>query len=257
MTSHEKTLLTSLESELKAVKKAREALGDRAPAVGRDRTGDRDSGRGGRGDFGSRGGRGGRDGVLGKRRRDSESEGDSDVPEDVQRIPMPRDTPPPFPKEVLDKWHQARRDRWARDHPESAASNNTQSSSGGTNANSTPLANNGRSAGFNARREERGNNEAEKERPKVEAKTVYESAPVVRDLRKEAVAFVPAVVRKKLEKGRGAGGLLEPEEADRLEREGYLGGGKSKSESLGAGAAKQEAEPTKNVQMEEVDDEDG
>lgn len=165
---------------------------------------------------------------MGKRRRDSESEGDSDIPDDVKRIPMPRDTPPPFPKEVLDRWYQARRDRFAREKGEGAG-----------NANHTPLGGNDRGV---------GGRERESERPKVvvEAKTVYESKPVVRDLRKEAVAFMPAVVRQKLEKGKGVGGLLEPEEADRLEKEGYMGGSR-----------KAEDEKRKNVEMEEVEDEDG
>ena len=60
------------------------------------------------------------------------------------------------------------------------------------------------------------------------------------------------MVRKKLEKGKGAGGLLEPEEADRLEREGYLGmkeaGGKNDKDGNGV---------RKGVEMEEVEDEDG
>ena len=54
------------------------------------------------------------------------------------------------------------------------------------------------------------------------SKTVYESPAILRDLRKEAVsAFMPTVVRAKLQKAKGQGGLLQPEEADRLEREGY------------------------------------
>ena len=58
-----------------------------------------------------------------------------------------------------------------------------------------------------------------------QAKTTYESAPQVRDLRREAVArFVPDVVRKKQEVVRGSGGLVEPEVLDRLEREGYVQG---------------------------------
>lgn len=60
-------------------------------------------------------------------------------------------------------------------------------------------------------------------------KTTYESAPQMRDLRKEAVnRFVPDVVRRKQEavKGTGpAGRLIEPEEMDRLEAEGYVVGG--------------------------------
>lgn len=35
--------------------------------------------------------------------------------------------------------------------------------------------------------------------PKQEAKITYESAPVLRDLRKEAAAFVPVAVKRKLE----------------------------------------------------------
>jgi hypothetical protein len=35
-------------------------------------------------------------------------------------------------------------------------------------------------------------------------------------------AFVPTAVQKKLNKGRGQGGLMEPEEADQLEKEGYI-----------------------------------
>jgi hypothetical protein len=171
---------------------------------------------------------------------------------------MPRDTPPPFPKEVLDKWYQARRDRWARDHP-SQTSNNNNNNNHSSSANSIPLTQNERSAGFESRRaqqqqggSEGGEGDGEgRKRVEVEAKTVYESAPVVRDLRKEAVAFVPAVVRKKLEKGKGAGGLLEPEEADRLEREGYLG------TSGGSGGERGSTAAGKNVQMEEVDDEEG
>jgi hypothetical protein len=55
-----------------------------------------------------------------------------------------------------------------------------------------------------------------------QAKTTYESAPQLRDLKKEAVArFVPSVVRKKLEVVKGSGGLVEPEELDRLEKAGY------------------------------------
>ncbi|ORY00374.1 WW domain binding protein 11-domain-containing protein [Clohesyomyces aquaticus] len=54
---------------------------------------------------------------------------------------------------------------------------------------------------------------------------VYESAPQVRDLQKEAAQFVPAAVaaKRKLAKGDVQGKLMEPEEFDKLEREGYLG----------------------------------
>ena len=109
---------------------------------------------------------------------------------------MPRDTPPPIPKEVLDQWYEKRR--------------------ASRNANDTPL---GQSRGHESKQEE--NTPAPT--PAVESKTVYEAKPVVRDLRKEAVsAFMPTAVRMKMQKGSGQGGLMEPEEADQLEREGYL-----------------------------------
>lgn len=248
-------MLEGLERDLKAVKKAREALGDAAPKFGsggsRQERGERD-GRGERG--GMRGGRGGRGGgVLGKRRRDDgESSEESDVPEDVKSIPMPRDTPPPVPKEVLDKWYQKRRERIAAQYP-SQAQDRSSGSRGGTNANNTPLGANDRGVGGGGRE----GGEAQK-RVVEEAKTVYEAKPAIRDLRKEATSFVPAAVRMKLEKARGQGGLVEPEEADVLERAGYLGR-KEKSEDVEGGAREgfTAQKGSRTVQMEEVDDEDG
>ncbi|KAI1379129.1 WW domain binding protein 11-domain-containing protein [Hypoxylon crocopeplum] len=175
LTKHEESVLEGLERDLKSVVKAREVLGDRAPSFGRS-GGFRDDGQG-------------NSGVLGKRRRGGDdASSDSDVPDDVKNIPMPRDTPPPVPKEILDKWYAKRR--------------------AARNANDTPLGDRNRQAPPPA---------------PVESKTVYEAKPVVRDLRKEAVsAFMPTAVRMKMEKSKGQGGLMEPEEADRLEREGYL-----------------------------------
>ncbi|KAF9884455.1 hypothetical protein FE257_001716 [Aspergillus nanangensis] len=91
----EKQILEALEKDLRAVQKAREALGDKAPKFERS-----ESGRGG---FGGHRGRGD-GGVLGKRRRDDrgrfghETES-SETDEEVRKIPMPRDTPPPIPRE--------------------------------------------------------------------------------------------------------------------------------------------------------------
>jgi hypothetical protein len=164
--------------------------------------------------------------VLGKRRRDSEdaSSSDSDVPDDVRRIPMPRDTPPPIPKEILDEWYAKRR------------------------------------AKRNAERASEAEQRQDSEKPAapvIEAKTVYEAKPIVRDLRKEAVsAFMPAAVRTKIEKVKGQGGLLEPEEADQLEREGYLRAREStrlqpEQSQLGEDAG------VRRVTMEEVADEEG
>ena len=97
LTNHEKNVLEGLEKDLKAVRKAREALGEAALKFGSGRTG----GDGLRGGFGgSRGSRGGE--VLEERRRDGDGEesSDNDVPEDVKSIPMP------IAKEVLDKWYR-------------------------------------------------------------------------------------------------------------------------------------------------------
>lgn len=147
---------------------------------------------------------------------------------------MPRDTPPPIPKEVMDKW-------WAKRRAKRNA-----------NANSEPL---GRDRGIGGEDSSRqGSATATTPAPVVEAKTIYEAKPMVRDLRKEAVAFVPAVVRSKLDKSQGKGSLMEPEEADRLEQEGYL------KPAPGAQPTEMEMDATpgpRHVVMEEVqDDED-
>jgi hypothetical protein len=229
-------MLEELERDLKAVKRAREALGDKAPIFGSGTRGGKDGERGG--------GRGGA--VLGKRRRgvdEMESE-ESDIPDDVKSIPMPRDTPPPIPKDILDKWYQARRERHGYgDGPPGRQ---------GTNANTTPL---GDTSRFRRDPGEGSNTESLPPRPAVEAKTVYEAAPVIRDLRKEAVnAFVPAVVRMKLQKAKGLGGLVEPEEADRLEKEGYLGTGTR--ETSGQQEKRSSRDP-RAAMVEEAEDEDG
>jgi len=250
LTSHEKSLLEGLEKDLRAVQKAREALGDAAPKFG---SGTSRGGDGGRGGLGSaRGGRGGA--ILGKRRRDEEESSDSDIPEDVKAIPMPRDTPPPIPKEVLDRWYQARRERNNYNKGENAGR--------GTNANMTPLGQNDRRGAHLDGLPERPGSGPGSEVPKVEAKIVYEAKPVVRDLRKEAVAFVPAAVRLKMDKGKGVGGLLEPEEADRLEREGYLGTSRFEERSGSArrgldGERDTIQSGSRGVTLEEVEDEDG
>ncbi|OBT68455.1 hypothetical protein VE03_02946 [Pseudogymnoascus sp. 23342-1-I1] len=236
LTAHEARLKEELEKDLKAVRKARETLGDKAPVLGRRR----DDGEGGR-DGGRDGGRGG--GVLGKRRRDGGrgEESESDVPEEVAGVPMPRDTPPPIPKEVLDKWYQARRDRWAANNPQAAQDRGRGGE--GSSANAMPLGANAREVGTGGREERRP------KAPPVEAKTVYEAKPAIRDLRREAVsAFVPAAVRMKMEKAGGRGGLVEEAEAEALERGGYWKGGGG-----GKGDGKEES---KRVTLEEVEDED-
>jgi hypothetical protein len=58
--------------------------------------------------------------------------------------------------------------------------------------------------------------------PAAPAQTVYSSAPQLRDLKKEATRFMPAAVAAQKARVKGQGRLLEPEEADRLEKVGYL-----------------------------------
>ncbi|GJN67360.1 hypothetical protein ACCO45_010599 [Purpureocillium lilacinum] len=217
LSSREEQVLEGLEKELKAVKKARDTLGDKAPTFHQRRDGDS------------------RHGVLGKRRRGTEdaSSSDDDVPEDVRRIPMPRDTPPPIPKDVLDEWYAKRR---ARRNAENAA---RQDARGETD-------------------KDKDTDKAKQAAPVVEHKTVYEAKPVIRDLRQEAVsAFVPAAVQAKMMKGKGQGGLMEPEEADRLEREGYLKttaevGEQPKSEPPGP----ENAAVSLSATVEDIEDED-
>jgi hypothetical protein len=76
----------------------------------------------------------------------------------------------------------------------------------------------------------RSNRHTQTEEPKIEPKKatlVYEAAPQVRDLRKEAVKFMPASVAQKMKLAKGEGRLLEPEEFDKLKDEGYMNVGKS------------------------------
>lgn len=185
--------------------------------------------------------------MLGKRRRDDEdvSSDDSDVPEDVKRIPMPRDTPPPIPKAILDEWWAKRR---AKRNKEQEEAGKERGGGGGGGANALPL---GKDRGIGGGREEK--EKSTTPTPVAEPKVVYEAKPIVRDLRKEAVsAFVPTAVRMKMQKSKGVGGLMEPEEADRLEREGYL---KTKSgEAQTTGTSDNRTQRT--VTMEEVDDDE-
>ncbi|KAF2839753.1 hypothetical protein M501DRAFT_1003199 [Patellaria atrata CBS 101060] len=140
-------------------------------------------------------GRGG-DSVLGKRRRSGYGEeGDSsETDEDVRDIPMPRDTPPPLP----------RREK---------RSNNPNLTPLGVSPDGVRLPH------------------ALPSKPIVESKTVYEAAPVHRDLRKEATRFVPAAVQVKFKAARGEGRLLEPEELEKLEQAGYKDAKKAAKEA--------------------------
>ncbi|KMP09408.1 hypothetical protein CIRG_09577 [Coccidioides immitis RMSCC 2394] len=223
----DKQILEGLERDLKAVKKAREALGDRAPKFGggESRHRDTDSDRA----------------VLGKRRRNGwdqrrRHDDSSDTDESVRNIPMPRDTPPPIPRQCLRRGP-------ARDNEG----------------------------------EEKRQTHGLPEKPPVEARTVYESAPVIRNLQQEAVSkFVPAAVRVKQAAVKGQGRLVEPEELDRLEKEGYTSTTQASGPAANAERTDSETKPTsanldaatlaeeeerfrrelKHVQIEEVEDEE-
>lgn len=54
------------------------------------------------------------------------------------------------------------------------------------------------------------------------AQIVYEAAPQVRDFLKEATKFMPTAVANKMKLAKGEGRLLEPEEFDKLQDEGYM-----------------------------------
>ncbi|KAL6721898.1 hypothetical protein ACLMJK_001003 [Lecanora helva] len=186
--------LEEAEKDVARVKKAREALGDRAPTLNtsrrrENRPEDNVNTRG-------RGGYGG----LGKRRREDqeqESSG-SETDESVRRIPWPKDTPPPIPRQR---------------HGRSQYSSDANTESLGTDRRLL---------------HERSDLHHLEEPyttlpPKPTVRTTYESAPQVRDLKKEATAkFIPAAVRRKVDAAKGKGGaLLEEEEVAKLEKEGY------------------------------------
>ncbi len=186
----EKQILEGLEKDLRAVRKAREALGEKAPQYGNK------SGQSWREGGDDRG----KDGTLGKRKwngerkqhseKGQEQSSGSETDESVRRIPMPKDTPPPIPQRRINRH--------------------------GTSANAEPLA--------GSRGGERQPNDVVSTQIAVQPKTTYESAPQIRDLRKEAIGrFIPNIVRKKQDAIKGPGKLVEPEELDQLEREGYIG----------------------------------
>jgi hypothetical protein len=190
----EKSILDELEKDLRAINRARDALGDKAPRFGS-----------GSGSYRRDGDGNGHGNVLGKRRHDGQrkefqeptSDNGSVTDEDVRRIPMPKDTPPPLP-------------RSHRRPPQHQ----------GTDANNEPL-------GVG-----QGTDRMALPAKPLQTQTTYTSAPQIRDLKLEAVKrFVPNIVRKKQQAVRGVGGLVEPEELDRLEMEGYGAGAGAKKDS--------------------------
>jgi len=195
LSARDQKQLEEAEKDLARVRKAREALGDKAPTFKSNRG--REDGGSGRG-YGGRGRERGGYGGLGKRGREEESSG-SETDENVRRIPWPKDTPPPIPRQRQDR----------QDRPRHS-----------TNANSEPLGAQRRIP------DQEGEIVPDITLPVKSVpttRTTYESAPQVRDLRQEATArFVPSAVKRKTDATRGKGGkLLEEEEVQRLESEGY------------------------------------
>lgn len=172
----DKEALNQLEKDLRGVKRARDALGDAAPKFAERRDGGdaRAEQRERRAQQHQQ--------HLGKRRRDADDAHDSgsETDPDVRAIPMPRDTPPPIPRQTF-KDPQVGPDGVRVPHA----------------LPSKPIA-------------------------PAPAQTVYSSAPQVRDLKKEAVRFLPAAVQVQKARVKGQGRLLEPEEMDRLEKAGYV-----------------------------------
>ena len=131
---------------------------------------------------------------------------------------MPRDTPPPIP----------------RQRPRSSVGGQ------GSNANMVPL---GDGRGHLQDQQSAVPDLSLPPKPVATVQKVYESAPQVRDLRKEATQkFMPTVVKRKIDASKGRGRLLEEDEVEKLEQEGY-GSAKGKVETVGAGGVMVDAAP--------------
>ena len=184
----DKETLAQLEKDLRGVKRARDAAGDAAPVF---KTWEKKDVRSEQ--------RERRQG-LGKRRRDdgdaeaaAEAEAGSETDDEVRRIPMPRDTPPPIPRQQRERFHDPQVDAEGNRVPH------------GLPAKPVPAA-----------------------PPQI----TYGSAPQLRDLKKEAVRFMPSIVAQQKQRMSGKGGrLLEPEEADQLEKAGYVAAKKAAEEA--------------------------
>ncbi|KAK6330066.1 hypothetical protein TWF718_003494 [Orbilia javanica] len=162
---HERKTLEELEKDVKAVKKAREALGVPQQQE-RGQQGDRGRGDRGRGGFRGRGGGGGRGGFDGRQRRegrpgDNGEDSDSSTASSVADIPLPTGPPP------LKQLQIGRKDA----EPLPAHLKGLPSKPGAAGTESGTKA----------------------PQPVV---TTYSSAPVMRDLRKEAAVFMPAAVQR-------------------------------------------------------------
>ena len=150
---------------------------------------------------------------LGKRRRDEEDAQGSDTDPEVREIPMPRDTPPPIPRAPRDKFVDPQIGPDGKRVPHTLPAK--------------PIT-------------------------AAPSQTVYSAAPQIRDLKKEAVKFMPSVVAAQKKRVRGEGRLLEPEEIDRLEKSGYYAAQKA-TEEAGKEAALKQANTLQAADMQGVD----
>ena len=254
--AREKTILEGLEKDVRAIRKAREFVGDKG--------GRRD----GKGDVGGHGG-----GVLGKRSHDgqarrpprtsqlhsganntplrgnrlgSQQDSGSETDESVRNIPMPRDTPPPAPR-FQNNRHSQRSSEQSHINNYNGAPHNPESSAIPGQPHALP------------------SKPAIRSQPSA-PQTTYSSAPQLRDLKREAVSrFVPDIVRKNQALVSGSGGsrggatggvggrLPEPEEMDRLEKSGYYLDGRRKGGAGGGRAVEEEHEERGRDMVEETD----
>jgi F0F1-type ATP synthase membrane subunit b/b' len=202
----DKETLTQLEKDLRGVKRAREALGDAAPKFpSHERRPDARQ---------EQRERRQQQQHLGKRRRDEGDAHDSDTDPEVRSIPMPRDTPPPFPRAPREKLADPQVGPDGKRIPHALPAK--------------PVAT-------------------------APAKTVYSSAPQLRDLKKEAARFVPTAVAQKMNRMKGQGRLLEPEELDKLEKSGYAAANKAAEEAAKEARHRQAYSAAKGAAGDEQD----
>lgn len=181
--SKDKETLTQLERDVRGIRKARDALGDAAPKFPSNERRDRPDARQEQRD---------RRQHLGKRRRDEEETHDSDTDPEVRDIPMPRDSPPPIP----------RQERRPFADPQVGPD-------GQRVPHALPV----------------------KPAAPPPPQLVYSSAPQLRDLKKEATKFVPSVVAQKKKQVKGQGRLLEADEIEKLEKAGYYAANQAAQEA--------------------------
>lgn len=215
----DKQTLEQLRKDVQAIRKARERLGVSKGDYDNDREGGKGgyaAGRKRKWDGNGNGDRHDGDFDRARRRReggskfgdrkddddddDAASDSGFSTDESVRRIPMPRDTPPPIPAKARRRRSHA--NQW---------SNGVEGEENGVKEED---------ATYHRQRSTRADG---KEETLAQAKTVYEAAPAVRDLRKEATTkFIPSVVKDKLDLAQGKGRLPEENEVVSLSRSGYL-----------------------------------